>query len=40
MNNPVRLEDIVWQATTALVLGVGGGGDIVGTIPTALVNGA
>jgi hypothetical protein len=29
------MEDIVRTATKALVLGVGGGGDVVGTIPTA-----
>ncbi|HEY7494186.1 MAG TPA: DUF1152 domain-containing protein [Candidatus Tectomicrobia bacterium] len=31
----VSLEDLVRRASKALVLGVGGGGDIVGTIPTA-----
>ena len=35
MPRPVYLEDIVQRATKALVLGVGGGGDVVGTIPTA-----
>ena len=28
-------EDILRKATKALVLGVGGGGDLVGAIPTA-----
>jgi hypothetical protein len=34
-NSPLHLEDIVRTATKALVLGVGGGGDVAGTIPTA-----
>ena len=33
--NTPRLEDILRSAHKALVIGVGGGGDVVGTIPTA-----
>jgi hypothetical protein len=34
-DNPQQLETILRSARKALVLGVGGGGDVVGTIPTA-----
>jgi hypothetical protein len=34
-NPPLSLEVMLRSATKALVIGVGGGGDIVGTIPTA-----
>ena len=34
-NPPLSLEAMLRSATKALVIGVGGGGDIVGTIPTA-----
>jgi hypothetical protein len=34
-NDSLHLEDMLRTATKALVLGVGGGGDVVGTIPTA-----
>lgn len=35
VHGSMGLEDILHKATKALVLGVGGGGDVVGTIPTA-----
>src|SRR5829696_8832006 len=34
-SSPVALETLLRSARKALVLGVGGGGDVVGTIPTA-----
>ncbi|MCZ6872487.1 MAG: DUF1152 domain-containing protein [bacterium] len=35
VNDAPSLEDILGSASKALVIGVGGGGDVVGTIPTA-----
>ncbi len=35
VNDAPSLEDILGNASKALVIGVGGGGDVVGTIPTA-----
>ena len=35
MGSNLSLEEILRKSTKAILLGIGGGGDIVGTIPTA-----